>query len=471
MSLSNVASNPGEEIFRGMQELAEAVLSTYGPEGNTVIINNNGELKITKDGATVAKMVNSEDPITQIGIDLIKESCLNANILSGDGSTTTVALCFALIKNLREIQNLDIRQATQILNWYKDLCVENLKKGSNPINNAEDLISIAKVSTNGDEQLVKVLSEAFKHTLGNTRVLIQSGLSDGYSIERVQGFKLPIIPVSKYFSDKTGQSYRTEAKYKIHIIKNKVFSLEDLKPYLTDLNTPKLFIVHDIEEGAVQALLNNHLAGRIVCNVLKYPVINDYKRELLGDLEASLEEDLSECTILDDTLIVHTVKSAEDLQDRIDVLTSEIKKCPDLGIKEKLKDRKANLLGSVYRLYIGGETEAVVGERVDRAEDAVNAIHAALRAGYSIGGGLAFLDIIKELPKPELEVEEAIQKALNYPCELLRGDHSVEQWKQKVYARRVIDPTQVLINALEAAIALAKLFVSTRYCVVNNSMF
>ncbi len=502
-------------LAAGVTKLSDAVKVTLGPKGRYVALERSyGAPTITNDGVTVAKEIELEDPVENMGAQLVKEAATKTNDGAGDGTTTATLLTDVIVsEGLRNVtagaNPLAVRRGIE---KAADAIVEAIKADAIPVSGKEQIAAVGTISA-GDEVIGSKIAEAME-IVGTEGVISveDSQTSFGVSIETVEGMQFDKGYVSPYMAT---DMERMEASLKdpyILITDQKLSSIQDLLPLLENVmrsGRPLMIIAEDIEGEALATLLLNKLRGTFNCVAVKAPGFGDRRKRMLEDIAIvtgaqvitpDFGMSLADATMdmlgtaktvkvtKDDTTIVEGAGNSQAIQDRTDQIRAEIEHTDSDFDREKLQERLAKLAGGVAVLRVGAATEAELKEKKSRIEDALQATRAAVEEGIVPGGGVALLHSIPALDSVECadhdeEVGVAIiRKAMEAPLRTIsenagfEGSVVVEKVKGlgkgeglncatgeygNMIEMGVSDPVKVARTALQSAVSVAGLILIT----------
>jgi chaperonin GroEL len=476
------------KLYYGIELLHDAVASTMGPNGKTVIITDEyGKPYITKDGVSVARKVNFKDHVMNIGAQLIKEVCELQVDLAGDGTTTAVVLAQAFIKNLRNFDSNEINEAFELL---IPKVIEQLKLNSRELKN-EDIKYVASISANNDVQIGDLIQQAYNHA---SIVKVEEGSDTKDILELIEGMSLPVSYFSKHF---VNNKRKAECDFKEPHILLLDGKLEDLKPFESLLNTmaetnePLLIVTEHISENVLRLLETNVLSDAIKLCAIKAPGFSQHRKDLLRDLSdftgAELISDFTKkytVSVLGKLKSVKVTKNnsllvkhdSVEINDLIDDLKA-LSKSKELtsGDKDLVNQRIENLTGKVSIIKVGGNSDLEMKERFDRYDDAVRAVSCALEEGIVEGGGIALsysleLDVISEMINKGVnnEIASKIVESLSEPKYQIQKNGLILDDRLDMFKQNIIDPLKVTRCALENAVSIAKTILSTNAIVLNE---
>ncbi len=511
-----------EQLRLGVDALANAVKVTLGPKGRNVIIDKKfGAPHITKDGVSVAKEVELEDPIQNMGAQLVKEVASKTNDQAGDGTTTATVLAQAIvntgIKNVTAGANpMDLKRGIDkaVAEVIKDLKARSREIGEGK----EKVEQVATISANNDKFIGQMIAEAMDKVKKEGVITIEEAKGLDTTVKVVEGMQFDRGFLSPYFITNTE---KMEAIYEnpfILIYDKKISNLKELLPILektVQTGRGLLIISEDIEGEALATLVVNRLRGSLKIVAVKAPGFGDRRKEMLEDIailtggvviseEKGYKLEDADLTMLgsaqkitvdkDNTTIVSGAGAKEQIDARVSQIKAQIEKTTSDYDREKLQERLAKLAGGVAVIYVGAASEVEMKEKKDRFDDALNATRAALEEGIIPGGGVAFIRAIAALDnlKGENEDEETgiqiVRRALEEPLRQivtnaglegsvvvnkvkeLEGDNGFNartEVYEDLHASGVIDPTKVARVAIENAASIASMILTTE-CVLSE---
>lgn len=409
-----------EELFKGATVLANAVASTMGPSGHSVIIDmETGPPLITKDGVTVAKSINLKDKLQSMGAELLKEVASKTNEIAGDGTTTATVLGHAIFaEGLKMISTgrsaIDIKKG---MDKSADIVVDYLKKTAIPLSSREDIINVGTISANGDRSIGELLAKAIERVGNDGIITVEPAKSVETTLDIVEGMQLDAGYVSPFFITNSERATCELDNPYILITPNKISSIQDIVGLLEGVlrtSRPLLIVADDVEGEALHTLIVNKTKGVVKVCAIKAPSYGEHRADILSDIQvltggtvfnattdltlkkASLSHmgsakkviiGRSSTTIISDL----DVDRKNALEDRIRSLRTSLTedKTLDALHVDKYRKRLARLSGGVAVIKVGGSTEVEILEKKDRVEDAVNATLAATQEGIVPGGGTA----------------------------------------------------------------------------------
>jgi len=510
------------KMKKGVDTLANAVKVTLGPKGRNVVIEKKfGAPSVTKDGVTVAKEIELEDAIENMGAQMVKEVASKTADIAGDGTTTATVLAQAIIteglKNVAAGANpMDLKRG---IDKAVKAVVENLKKQSQEVGNDNKKIQqVATISANNDEEIGKLIAEAMEKVSKDGVITIEEAKGIETGIDVVEGMQFDRGYISPYFvTNSEKMEAELESPY-ILIYDKKISSMKDILHILEKVaqqGAPLLIISEDLEGEALATLVVNKLRGTLKVAAVKAPGFGDRRKDMLQDIATLtkgivISEDQgyklenADLTYLgkaervvidkDNTTIVGGKGESDAIKGRISQIKSQIENTTSDYDREKLQERLAKLSGGVAVLNVGAATELEMKEKKDRVDDALHATRAAVEEGIVPGGGVAFVRAIESLDKidtrnsDEKTGVQIVRRSLEEPLRQIvencgiegsvvvnkvregKGDFGFNARDEKyenLIAAGVIDPTKVTRVALENAASIAGMLLTTE-CVVAD---
>ncbi|MEO1261089.1 MAG: chaperonin GroEL [Bacteroidota bacterium] len=511
-----------EKLKSGVDALANAVKVTLGPKGRNVVIQKSfGAPNITKDGVSVAKEIELEDPVENMGAQMVKEVASKTSDVAGDGTTTATVLAQAMItaglKNVAAGANpMDLKRG---IDKAVDSVVANLAKQSEKIGKDFGKIEqVAAISANNDNEIGSLIADAMKRVSTDGVITVEEAKGTETYVDVVEGMQFDRGYLSPYFvTDAENMTTEYENPY-ILIHDKKISNLQDILPILEKVagaGRPLLIIAEDVESQALGVLVVNRLRGGLKIVAVKAPGFGDRRKAMLEDIAIltggtviseekgykldSVElKDLGTCEKIaidkDNTTIVNGKGKKADIKARTAQISQQIGTTTSDYDKEKLQERLAKLAGGVAVLYVGAPTEVEMKEKKDRVDDALHATRAAVEEGIVAGGGVALARAINVLKKVEGDNEDEsvginiVRKSLEAPVRVIaenagqegsvifqavaagKGAHGYNARTGKFEDLKkagVIDPTKVTRVALENAASIAGMVLMTE-CVIND---
>ncbi len=502
----------------GVDKLANAVKVTLGPKGRNVLLEKSyGSPQITKDGVTIAKEIELEDKLENMGAQVVKEAATKTVDRAGDGTTTAVVLAQAIItagfKNITAGANpMEIR--TGIEKGVAAIVAE-LKKMSKDVKGKEEMKKVAVVSANGDEEIGEIIASVMAEVGEGGVVTVEEGQTFGIKKELKEGMRFDKGFNAAYFVTNTEDLTAEIKDPYILITDGKISAVKDMLPVLEKIaqNGRKdiVIIAEEVEGEALATLIVNKLKGILNVVAVKAPAFGDRRKEMLQDiavltggkviseevgkkLENAELEDLGHADKVtagkDETIIVGGRGSKEEIKARIATIKNEISKTDSDYDKEKLQERLAKLSGKVAVIEVGAATEVEMKERKDRLDDALQATRAAVEEGVVPGGGVALIDAISALGKVKFIGDEKIAlsiltRALEEPARQIaenagkdgavvvshigkgKGYNARTHEYVDMIAEGILDPVKVTRLALENAASVAMLLLTTEAVVTE----
>ena len=510
-------------LKRGVDKLADAVKVTLGPKGRNVVIDKKfGNPTVTKDGVTVAKEIELEDEVENMGAQMVKEVATKTSDLAGDGTTTATVLAQAIFREgLKSVTAGSNPMALKRgIDKAVETVVEELKKISVPTAGRKEIAQVGTISANNDHESGKLIAEAMEKVGKDGVITVEEAKGLETTLETVDGMQFDRGYLSPYFiTDPEKMEAVLEDAY-ILVHDKKIASMKDLLPVLEKVaqaGRPLLIIAEDAEGEALATLVVNKLRGTLKVCAVKAPGFGDRRKEMLRDiailtngqviseevgfkLENTTLNDLGQAKRIvidkDNTTLVGGKGKRDGIQGRINEIKAAIDKSTSDYDKEKLQERLAKLAGGVAVINVGAATETEMKEKKARVEDALHATRAAVEEGIVPGGGVSLLWAQKTLDRAKGSDEdekigvEIVRRALEEPLRWIAQNagqegsivvEKVRQAKDKNFgynaqtdtwedlvAAGVIDPTKVTRTALQNAASIAGLLLTTECVVVEK---
>ncbi len=509
-------------LKRGVDKLAEAVKVTLGPKGRNVIIDKKfGPPVVTKDGVTVAKEIELEDPVENMGAQLIREVASKTSDVAGDGTTTATVLAQAIfregLKNVVAGRNpMDLKRG---IDMAVQKVVEGLKEISREVKDKKEIAYVGAISANNDMSIGQLIADAMDKVGRDGVITVEEAKGTETTMEIVEGMQFDRGYLSPYFVTNPDTMECVLENPYILIHDKKISSLKDFLPILEKVaqsGRPLLVIAEDVEGEALATLVVNKLRGTLRCCAVKAPGFGERRKAMLEDIailtggtviseEKGFKLENAQLSYLgqakkvvvdkDNTTIVEGAGNKEDIKRRINEIKVQIEKTTSDYDREKLQERLAKLSGGVAVLKIGAATEVEMKEKKARVEDALHATKAAVEEGIVPGGGVAYLRVMHKLDelKPENEDQavgiEIVRKALEEPIRQIVANAGLEpsvivqkvkegkddfgfnaqtERFENLFESGVIDPTKVARVALENAASVASLLLTTEAVVFEK---
>jgi chaperonin GroEL len=508
------------EILKGVTKLARAVKVTLGPKGRNVALDKKwGSPLVTKDGVTVAKEIELDDPYENMGAQMVKEVASKTSDVAGDGTTTATILAEMIyregIRNVAAGANpMGVKRGIE---KAVAAVVEDIKKQSKKVRTTEEYRQIATISANGDTEIGKHIAEAMDKVTKDGTITIEEAKGIETTLELVQGMQFDRGYLSPYFiTDQERMEATLEDAYLL-IHEKKIAGMKDLLPLLESVaktNRPLLVIAEDVEGEALATLVVNKLRGVLRVAAVKAPGFGDRRKAMLEDIAAltggkvitedigvKLEsvqiQDLGRAKRVtidkDNTVIVEGAGKKADVEGRCNQIRRQIEDATSDYDREKLEERLARLAGAVAVINVGAATEVEMKEKKARVEDALHATRAAVEEGVVAGGGVTLLRAAQALDGLKLQGDEAtgvriIRRALEEPIRQLAVNAGLEgsliaqqvlaAGKTKgfdfaagemvdLFEAGIIDPAKVTRSALQNAASIAGLLLTTEAIVTE----
>lgn len=509
-------------LKRGVDALANAVKVTLGPKGRNVIISKSfGAPQVTKDGVTVAKEIELEDALENMGAQMVKEVASKTNDLAGDGTTTATVLAQAIVKEgLKNVaagaNPMDLKRG---IDKAVQAIVEELEKQAKKVGNSTDKIKqIASISANNDDTIGELIAQAFQKVGKEGVITVEEAKGTDTYVDIVEGMQFDRGYLSPYFVTDADKMVADLENPYILLIDKKISNLQEILPILEPVaqsGRPLLIIAEDVEGQALATLVVNKLRGGLKIAAVKAPGFGDRRKAMLEDIAiltggTVISEDrgftLENATLdmlgtaetvtidKDNTTIVNGSGKVADIKARVNQIKTQIETTTSDYDKEKLQERLAKLAGGVAVLYIGAASEVEMKEKKDRVDDALHATRAAVEEGIVAGGGVALVrakKVLEKLTTANLDettgvqiVNKAIEAPLRTIVENAGGEGSVVinkvlegkkdfgyDAKNDVYVDMhqagIIDPKKVTRVALENAASVAGMILTTECALVD----
>lgn len=505
-----------KKLLSGVEQISSAVKVTLGPKGRNVLLEKGyGAPTVTKDGVSVAKEVELEDPFENMGAQLLKEVATKTNDVAGDGTTTATVLAYSMVREgLKAVAaGMTPLELKRGMDKAVAIAVDDIKQNSKGIKSNEEVAHVASVSANNDKEIGRILASAIEK-VGNDGVIdVDEAQTMETVTEFVEGMQFDRGYISSYFvTDRDRMETVYENPY-ILIYDKSISTMKDLLPLLEKIaqtGRPLLIIAEDVEGEALATLVVNSLRGTLKKCAVKAPGFGDRRKEMLEDIailsggqviseDLGLKLESADIALLgqaksvkvdkENTTIIDGSGKSKDIKDRIEQIKKQIEASTSDYDSEKLKERLAKLSGGVAVIKIGAVTEVEMKEKKHRVEDALNATRAAIEEGIVAGGGLALIQAAAALEKADLSgltPDEAVgfkivRRALEEPIRQIsenagidgavvaekakekRGigfDASKMEWVDMIKVG-IIDPAKVTRSALQNAASVSGLLLTT----------
>src|ERR1700704_1503697 len=515
--------NARHALLRGIEKLSRAVKATLGPSGRNVILDKKyGSPTITKDGVTVAKEIELEDPYENMGAQLVREVASKTSDIAGDGTTTATVLAEAIYKEgLRNVTaGANPTSLQRGIMKAVDAVVDELEKISKKVSDRTEIAQVATVSANWDKTIGDIIADAMDKVGKDGTITVEEAKSIETTLEVVEGMQFDKGYLSPYFvTNAETMECRLEEAYVLNFEK-KITSLKDLLPILekvAKVGKPLLIIAEDVEGEALATLVVNKLRGTLNVCAVKAPGFGDRRKAMCEDiailtggkfisedlgikLESLNLEDLGRAKSIvvdkENTTLVEGNGKSSEIQGRVNQIRRQIEETTSDYDREKLQERLAKLAGGVAVINVGAATETEMKEKKARVEDALHATRAAVEEGIVPGGGVALLRTLPAIDALKLEDEderigiEIVRRSLEEPMRMIAQNAGAEasivigkvkESKDKNFgynaptdefedlvAAGVIDPTKVTRTALQNAASIAALLLTTECVVVEK---
>jgi len=503
-------------LKKGVDALANAVKVTLGPKGRNVIISKSfGGPQVTKDGVTVAKEIELENPLENMGAQMVKEVASKTNDLAGDGTTTATVLAQAIVKEgLKNVaagaNPMDLKRG---IDKAVEAIVENLAKQSKKVGDSSEKIKqVASISANNDETIGDLIAKAFGKVGKEGVITVEEAKGTDTYVDVVEGMQFDRGYLSPYFvTDSEKMIADLESPY-ILLFDKKISSMKDLLPVLEPVaqtGKPLLIIAEDVDGEALATLVVNKLRGSLKIAAVKAPGFGDRRKAMLEDIailtngtviseERGFSLETATIDMLgttervtidkDNTTIVNGAGAAKNIKTRVNQIKSQIESTTSDYDKEKLQERLAKLAGGVAVLYVGAASEVEMKEKKDRVDDALHATRAAVEEGIVAGGGVALVRAKSVLAKVATENEDEatglqiVARAIEAPIRTIvsnaggegsvvvakildgKGDYGYDAKSDKyveMMKAGIIDPKKVTRVALENAASVSGMILTT----------
>jgi chaperonin GroEL len=509
-----------QAILRGVEKLSRAVKVTLGPRGRNVVLDKKfGSPTVTKDGVTVAKEIELEDPFENMGAQMVREVASKTSDVAGDGTTTATVLAEAIYRE--GLKNVTAGANPMVLKRGIDRAIEaavaGLESQSKKVKDTHEIAQVATISANGDTTIGQIIADAMDKVGKDGTITVEEAKSIETTLDVVEGMQFDKGYLSPYFVTNTDTMEVQLDDPQILIFEKKISNLQDLLPLLQNIaksGRPLLIIAEDVEGEALATLVVNRIRGTLQACAVKAPGFGDRRKAMLEDiailtggtcitedlgikLENVKIEDLGRAKRVtiskENTTIVEGAGKTTAIQGRIEQIRRQIEETTSDYDREKLQERLAKLAGGVAVINIGAATETEMKEKKARVEDALHATRAAVEEGIVPGGGVALLRVQAKLNSVEGDGDEAIgvdivRRACEAPLRQLvtnagiEGAIVIQEVKKSkgnmgynvatgeyvdMVKEGIIDPTKVTRSALQNAASIAGLLLTTE-CMVTE---
>jgi chaperonin GroEL len=524
MAAKNVVfgSDAREKMLKGVDTLANAVKVTLGPKGRNVVIEKSfGAPRTTKDGVTVAKEIELEDKLENMGAQMLREVASKANDVAGDGTTTATVLAQAIVREgmKRVAAGMNPMDLKRGIEKAAAEVVRDLAHSSKKVKTNEEIAQVGTISANGDTEVGAMIAEAMAKVGNEGVITVEEAKSLETELDVVEGMQFDRGYLSPYFVTNADKMTVELEDVLVLLHESKLSSLQPMLPILeagVQSQKPLLIIAEDVDGEALATLVVNKLRGGLKIAAVKAPGFGDRRKAMLQDIAVLtggqvISEDLGiklenvgmemlgkakrVSITKDDTTIVDGAGKKKDIEARVSQIRAQIEDTSSDYDREKLQERLAKLAGGVAVIKVGGATEVEVKEKKDRVDDALNATRAAVEEGIVPGGGVALLRASKNIDTVGVNDDEKagidiVRKALEAPLRQIVENAGVEgsvvvnnilSNKSRSYGFNaqteeygdlvtmgVIDPVKVVRSALQNAASVAALLITTE-CSISEA--
>ncbi len=511
-----------KKLLSGVEQISKAVKTTLGPCGRMVMMDKKyGSPVITKDGVSVAKEIELEDPYENMGAQFVREVASKTNDDAGDGTTTATVLSYALVREgvksvAAGMRPIEIKRG---MDKAVKIAVDEIKKNAKPVKGADDITNIATISANNDPEIGKMLADAIEKVGKDGVITVEESKNMEMTVDTVEGMQFDRGYISSYF---VTDRERMEADFNdayVLIYDKKISAMKDLLPILekvANAGRALVIICEDVDGEALTTLVLNTIRGTIKVCAVKAPGFGDRRKDMLQDiailtgatvvseevglkLESCGEEVLGQAKSIkidkDNTTIVGGAGNPKDIKDRIAEIKGAIEKTTSSYDKEQLQKRLAKLAGGVAVINVGANTETEMKEMKFRVEDTIAATRAALEEGIVSGGGMALIEAAKALSEIPADLSEdekvgfkIVRRALEEPIRQIAENAGLDgaviaeraknekkgigfnartnEWVNMLEAG-IIDPAKVTCSALKNAASVAGTLLTTE-CAITD---
>ncbi len=510
-------------LFRGVEVLSSAVKVTLGPKGRNVLLDKKfGAPTVTKDGVSVAKEIELEDPYENMGAQLLKEVATKTNDVAGDGTTTATVLAYSIVKEgIKAVaagnNPMGVKRG---IDRAVELAVGEIKKASKEIKDKEEISQVASISANNDKEIGQEIANAMEKVGKDGVITVEESKTLETTVDFVEGMQFDRGYLSPYFAtNRDTMTTLLENPY-ILIHDKKISTMKDLLPVLEKVaqsGKPLLIIAEDVDGEALATLVVNNIRGTISVCAVKAPGFGDRRKAMLEDIailtggtvvseELGMKLENTDITMLgqaksvkvdkENTTIINGEGKASDIKDRIAQIKAQIEDTTSEYDRERLQERLAKLAGGVAVINVGAATEVELKEKKHRVEDALSATRAAIEEGIIPGGGVTLVQITPALTKTDIssytEEEKVgfkiVLRALEEPLRQIAHNAGLDgsiyadkarhekkgigfdaynmEWVDMLKAG-IIDPAKVTRSALQNAASIASLLLTTE-CAITD---
>ena len=505
-----------KKLLSGVEQISKAVKTTLGPCGRMVMLDKKyGAPTITKDGVSVAKEIELQDPYENMGAQFVREVASKTNDDAGDGTTTATVLSYALVREgikavAAGMRPIEIKRG---MDKAVKVAVDEIKKNAKPVKGADDITNIATISANNDPEIGKMLADAIEKVGKDGVITVEESKNMDMTVDTVEGMQFDRGYISSYFvTDRERMEAAFDDAY-VLIYDKKISAMKDLLPILekvANAGRALVIICEDVDGEALTTLVLNTIRGTIKCCAVKAPGFGDRRKDMLQDIailtggtvvseEIGLKLETCGTEVLgqaksikidkDNTTIVGGAGSSKAIKDRVAEIKNAIEKSTSTYDKEQLQKRLAKLAGGVAVISVGANTETEMKEMKFRVEDTIAATRAALEEGIVSGGGMALIEAAKALatiPEDLSEDEKVgykiVRRALEEPIRQIAENAGLDgsviaeraksekkgigynartgEWVNMLEAG-IIDPAKVTCSALKNAASVAGTLLTT----------
>ena len=511
-----------KKLLSGVEQISKAVMTTLGPCGRMVMLDKKyGAPTITKDGVSVAKEIELQDPYENMGAQFVREVASKTNDDAGDGTTTATVLSYALVREgiksvAAGMRPIEIKRG---MDKAVKIAVEEIKKNAKPVKGADDITNIATISANNDPEIGKMLADAIEKVGKDGVITVEESKNMEMTVDTVEGMQFDRGYISSYFvTDRERMEADFDDAY-VLIYDKKISAMKDLLPILEKVaNAGKALVIicEDVDGEALTTLVLNTIRGTIKVCAVKAPGFGDRRKDMLQDiailtgatvvseevglkLESCGPEVLGQAKSIkidkDNTTIVGGAGAAKAIKERVEEIKNAIEKSTSSYDKEQLQKRLAKLSGGVAVINVGANTETEMKEMKFRVEDTIAATRAALEEGVVSGGGIALIEAAKALNDVPADLNEEekvgfriVRRALEEPIRQIAENAGLDgsviaeraknekrgvgfnartgEWVNMLEAG-VIDPAKVTCSALKNAASVAGTLLTTE-CAITD---
>ena len=512
-----------KKLLSGVEQISSAVKVTLGPKGRNVLLDKSfGAPTVTKDGVSVAREVELEDPFENMGAQLLKEVATKTNDVAGDGTTTATVLAYSMVREgLKAVAaGMTPLELKRGMDKAVAIAVDDIQKNAKEIKGSEEVAHVASVSANNDQEIGKILADAIARVGKDGVIDVGEAQTMETVTEYVEGMQFDRGYISSYFVTDRDRMETVFTDPYILIHDKKISSMKDLLPLLEKIaqtGKPLVIIAEDMDGEALATLVVNSLRGTLKTCAVKAPGFGDRRKAMLEDIavltggqviseELGLKLETTELNMLgtaktvkidkDNTIIVDGAGSGKAIKERVSQIKTQIDASTSDYDKEKLKERLAKLSGGVAVINIGAVTETEMKEKKHRVEDTLAATRAALEEGIVPGGGLVLIESAIALEKTDMSKLtddekvgfKIVKRALEEPMRQIAENAGVDgaviadrakhekkgigfdaakmEWKDMMSAG-IIDPAKVTRSALQNAASIAGLLLTTEAAITE----